>query len=156
MARRDHDDLDRALRAILDPKTAAREAANLLDVFRLALAVHLVAETRVHSTLLALVRPPAALRSQIAQLRREHDVQQETAERLAELEPCSDAWYCGALELRVHVLDHAKREDYFRAALDDYVPSAVSRGLGAEYATERMKLLATTSPLAVARYINVA
>jgi hypothetical protein len=36
------------------------------------------------------------------------------------------------------------------------VPSAVSRGLVAEYATERMKLLATTSPLAVARYINVA
>ena len=141
---------------MLDHETPPCEAVNLLDVFRLGLAVHLVAETRVLSTLVALVRPPPALRLQIAELRREHDVQQQAAERLAELEPCTDTWYARSLELRVLVLDHAKREDYLRAALDDYVPSAVGRGLVAEYATERMKLLATTSPLAVARCMQVA
>jgi len=136
---------------MVDPETPAREAANLVDVFRLALAVHLVAETRVLATLVALVRPPPALRLQIAQLRREHVAQQQTAEQLDALEPKSDEWNSAALELRVMVLAHAKRQDLLRGALDDHVPSMIGRGLVAEYATERLRLLSTTSPLALAR-----
>jgi hypothetical protein len=154
LARRDHEDLDRALLAMLEPGTPARELSNLLDVFRLALAVHLVAETRVLTTLVSIVRPPPALRLQIAQLRTEHVGQELTAERLLNVTPASDAWYEGVLELRVMVLDHAKREDYLRASLDDHVPTTISRGLTAEYATERMRMLAQTSPLAVARQVR--
>ncbi|HEY5952294.1 MAG TPA: hypothetical protein VIV40_42645 [Kofleriaceae bacterium] len=141
---------------MLEPGTAPREAGNLLDVFRLALAVHLVAESRVFGSLVSLVRPPQALRLQIAQLRHEHTKQQAAAERLASIVPCSDDWYTHALELRVLLLDHAKREDYLRATLDDHVPTSISRGIAAQYATERMKLLGSTSPLALARSAQVA
>jgi hypothetical protein len=156
LARRDHDDLDRALVAMVGPDMPARELANLLDIFRLGLAVHLVAQSRVFATLVTLVRPPPPLRSQIAELGREHALQRATADRLVNLTPGSDEWFSGALELRVLVLDHAKREDYLRGVLEDYVPTAIGRGLVAQYATERMKLLGSTSPLALARSVNAA
>jgi hypothetical protein len=154
LARRDHDELDRALLAMLDPRSAPRDQSNLLEVFRLALAVHLVAESRVLGTLVSLVRPPTALRLQIAQLRTDHIGQQLSAERLAAIEPGSDDWYSSALELRVMVLDHAKREDYLRAAIDDHVPTALNRGLVAEYATERMRVLTDTSPVGLAQQVR--
>ncbi|HEY5922732.1 MAG TPA: hypothetical protein VIV11_13725 [Kofleriaceae bacterium] len=140
---------------MLEPNTPAREQSGLLDIFRLALAVHLVAESRVLASLVSIVRPPTALRLQIAALRTEHIAQQVAAECLATHTPASDEWYTGVLELRVLVLDHAKREDYLRAALEDHVPATISRGLVAQYATERMRMLATTSPLAVASQVRL-
>ncbi len=156
IVRRDHDDLDRALLAMVEPTTPADELAPLLDGFRLGLAIHLVAESRVLATLVTLVRPPVALRVQIAELRGEHAMQQRTAERLATLEPCTDDWYNCALELRVLVLDHAKRQDYLRGPFEGHVPSTIRRGLVAQYASERMRLLATTSPLALAHATHAA
>lgn len=151
IVRRDHDDLDRALRAMVEPTTPAQDLAPLLDGFRLGLAIHVVAECRVLATLITLVRPPGALRTELAQLRGEHVRQQETAERLAVLTPRTDDWYDCALELRVLVLDHAKREEYLRGSFDALIPSTIRRSLVAQYVSERMRLLATTSPLAVAR-----
>jgi hypothetical protein len=156
LARRDHDDLDRTLLAMVAPDTPSRELPGLLDVFRLCLAIHGVAEHRVFETLITLVRPPSSLRLQIALLREEHRQQQEAAERLGDVEPGSDAWYSSALELRVLVLDHAKREDYLRTVIEDHVPVGMARGLVAQYATERMRLLATTSPLTLARAVHAA
>jgi hypothetical protein len=150
LARRDHDDLDRALQAMLAPDTPPREASNLLDIFRMCLAVHLIAESRVFEMLVSIVRPPPALRLQIAQLRSEHIAQHRMAELLATIEPASDNWSTVALELRVLLLDHAKREDYLRSTLDDHVPNSIGRGIAARYATERMQLLGTTSPLQLA------
>ena len=156
LARRDHDDLDRALQAMLAPDTPPREVSNLLDIFRMCLAVHLIAESRVFEMVVSIVRPPPALRLQIAQLRNEHIAQQRTADLLAKLEPCSEQWLTVALELRVLLLDHAKREEYLRSTLDDHVPSGLGRGIAAQYATERMQLLGTTSPLQLARSLRVA
>jgi hypothetical protein len=151
LARRDHDDLDRALQAMLAPDTSEHEVDNLLDIFRMCLAVHLIAESRVFAMLVSIVRPPPMLRLQIAQLRNEHVTQQHAAERLLKIRPRTDEWSTAALELRVLLLDHAKREDYLRATLDDHVPSAIGRGIAAQYATERMQLLGTTSPIQIAR-----
>jgi hypothetical protein len=156
LARRDHDDLDRTLLAMVAPDTPIRELGGLLDIFRLCLAIHGVAEHRVLETLVTLVRPPSRLRWQMAQLREEHREQQAAAEKLGRIEPGSDAWYTSALELRVLVLDHAKREDYLRAVIDDHVPGTMLRGLVAQYATERMRLLGTTSPLTLARAVHAA
>jgi hypothetical protein len=156
LARRDHDDLDRALLAMLEPETPAREVGNLLDIFRMCLAVHLIAESRAFAMLVSIVRPPPALRLQIAQLRNEHLAQQRTADLLSTLNPGSDEWSTVALELRVMLLDHAKREDYLRATIEDHVPTTLSRGIAAQYATERMQLLGTTSPLQLARSLRVA
>lgn len=156
LARRDHDELDLTLSAMVSPQTPVRELTTLLDMFRLGLAIHIVAEARVHGTLVAIVRPPQELRVQMASLRHEHAGQQLAAERMIELEPGCDDWYCAALELRVLLLDHARRQDYLRTPLDEYVPAGMNRGLVAQYATERMKLLASTSPLALARAVNAA
>lgn len=151
IVRRDHDDLDRALRAMVEPTTPAQDLAPLLDGFRLGLAIHLVAEWRVLASLITLVRPPGTLRTQLRELRDEHARQQETAERLAVLDPRTDDWYDCVLELRVLVLDHAKREEYLRGTFDALIPATIRRGLVAQYASERMRLLGTTSPLALAR-----
>lgn len=141
---------------MVDPDTPVRELINLLEIFRLGLAIHLVAETRVHETLVTIVRPPPRLRLQIAQLRTEHRAQQFAAEKMTKVPAGSHEWYSCALELRVLLLDHAKREDYLRTAIDDHVPSPIGRGLVAQYATERMRLLASTSPLALARSVHAA
>ena len=99
---------------MLEPSTPRRELASLLDVFRLGLAIHLVAEARVLRTLVSLVRPPPALRLQIDQLRTEHTLQQTIAERMVAIEAGSDAWLLSALELRVSVLDVLKTEGFIR------------------------------------------
>ena len=154
--RRDHDDLDRALRAMVDPSTPDGERSNMLDVFRLALACHVLAESRVIGSLVTLVRPPPSLRILLAQLGREHASQQLAAERLAASDPSTPAWLTGALELRVLVLDHAKREDLIRHVIDDVVPRSIHRGLVAQYVTERMTALSTTSPMTLAKKLYVA
>lgn len=156
LARRDHEELDMALSAMVEPHVAPRDLSGHMDVFRLGLAVHVVAEARVHATLVSLVRPPPPLRLEISALRREHAVQQSAADRLVTLTPGTDEWYCCALELRVLVLDHARRQDYLRSALEAHVPTAIGRGLVAQYATERMTLLGSTSPLTLARAVYAA
>ena len=157
LVRRDHDDLDHALRMMVDTATSLRELPDLLDVFRLALAVHYVAQARALDSLLRLpTRPPNALRSIIAQLRVEHATQQSAADELARIEPGTARWYDGVLQLRIAVLDHATREVYFRSSLEQHVPAEMRRMLAGRFATERLNVLATTSPLEVARNVQAA
>jgi hypothetical protein len=153
LVRSDHDDLDRALVAMLDPATANQELTNLLEVFLLALAVHVTAETRVLDTLHGRVDPPYALRMLIAQIRCEHAAQQAAADTLLRITPGSAAWYARVLELRVLVLDHTARADLLRWSLQDHVPAEIRRALASEYAVERLRSLGTTSPIATARQL---
>lgn len=154
LVRLDHEDLDRALRAMSDAGTAVEELAGLLDVFRLALAVHVAAEARVLQSLLAGSRSLAALRAMVTQIYLEHRCQQQRALALASTVPGSDDWYDGALELRILVLDHAAREDHLRWQLQAELGRRLLLTLAAEYATERMRVLSTTSPLAVAARLS--
>src|SRR3954466_8142164 len=107
LVRRDHDDLDRALNAMVDPHTAPVELSNLLDVFRLAHAVHSAAESKVMDTMLARAGGPRTLSILAMQARVEHVAQRAAADALGLVRPGSIAWYSQALELRVLVLDHA-------------------------------------------------
>lgn len=141
---------------MVEPGTSVRELTNMFEIFRLGLAIHLVAESRVLDTLVSIVRPPPSLRLQIAQLRKEHRQQQLAADKLTQVQAGSHEWYSCALELRVLVLDHAKREDYLRSTFEAHIPTPIGRGLVAQYATERMKLLASTSPVALARSEHAA
>lgn len=151
LVRRDHDDIDRAFAAMVDPATPPRELDDLLDIARLALAVHTAAEARVLELLLAHTTGPRTLALLATQTRLEHIAQHAAAEALTRIRPASIAWYEYALELRVLVLDHAGRADQLRWTLEDHVPRALQHLLGSEYATERMRVLASTSPLAIAR-----
>ncbi|MBV8757397.1 MAG: hypothetical protein JO257_08990 [Deltaproteobacteria bacterium] len=152
LVRRDHDDLDRALGAMVDPRTSPKELAALLDVFRLALAVHTAAEAKVLQALLARVVGPRTLHMLALQTRVEHVAQRAAADALVGARPGSIGWYDGALELRVSVMDHAARAEQTRWTLEDHVPGDVQRVLAGEYATERMRVLASTSPIALARH----
>lgn len=151
LVRRDHDDLDRALAALVDPATRVDELVALLDVLRLALAVHVTAEAKIFDTLLEIVSGPEALRLICTQSRVEHGAQHAALDALAAARPASDTWFARALELRVLVLDHAARADLARWTLQDHVPTQLQRTLARDYATERMRVLARTSPVAVAR-----
>lgn len=150
LVRRDHDDLDHALAAMVDTATRCDELATLLDIFRLALAVHAAAEAKVFGALVAHVATPPALRLLVGQARDEHAAQQAAALVLARTRPGSDDWYGRALELRVLVIDHASRAELTRWTLQDHVPIELHRELASQYATERLLVLSRTSPLAVA------
>jgi hypothetical protein len=150
LVRRDHDDLDRALVVMADPTTATDELAPLLDIFRLALSVHVAAEAKVFATLLEAVARPDALRRVVAEAREEHAEQHRLVDALGAARPGSERWYALVLELRVLVLDHATRAELARWTLQDLEP-LVHRRLAHDYATERMRVLARTSPMALAR-----
>ena len=151
LVRRDHDDLDRALAVMADPNTATDELVAMLDVFKLALAVHTSAEAKVFDTLREAVAGPYALQLICEQSEAEHRAQHLMVDVLTATRPGTEAWYAGALELRVLVLDHARRAELARWTLQDHVPAPLHRALGRDYATERMRVLARTSPVAFAR-----
>jgi hypothetical protein len=154
LVRRDHEDLDRALVAMVDPLTPPAELSNLLDVFRLALAVHSAAEANVMDALLQRAGSPRTLSILAMQTRVEHVAQRAAAESLSLIRPASIAWYSHALELRVLVLDHGSRSDHMRWTLQEHLPTSLQEGLAGEYATHRMRVLASTSPLATALKIE--
>ncbi|HTL33638.1 MAG TPA: hypothetical protein VL326_10955 [Kofleriaceae bacterium] len=139
---------------MVDPLTEPTELANLLDVFRLALAVHSAAEATMLDALQSWGGSPRTLSILAMQTRVEHGAQRAAAESLALLRPASIAWYSHALELRVLVLDHSSRADHMRWTLDEHVPTAIQQGLAGQYATQRMRVLASTSPLATARRLE--
>jgi hypothetical protein len=149
LVRRDHDDLDRGLAAMVDAATPPDELTSLLDVFRLALAVHTAAEARVFELLLGRVSS-RSLTSAVSQARREHVAQRAAAEALVQVRPGSISWYEHALDLRVAVVEHAGRAEQLRWTFDDHVPLDVLRALASEYATERLRVLSSTSPLRLA------
>jgi len=151
LVRRDHDDLDQALVAMVATATRPDELVELLDVFRLALAVHVVAEAKVLARLLAGGDVVPALRAIVEHGCDEHLRQQAAADALVLVTPGSEEWYAEALELRIAVLDHATRAELLRWTLRDHLSAERCRRLSADYATERMRVLARTSPQALAR-----
>jgi hypothetical protein len=150
LVRRDHDDIDRAFSAMIDPATPPKELSNLLEVLRLALAVHSAAEAKVIDLLLARAEGPRSLPSLASQTRLEHVAQRAAADALVRLRPGSIGWYEHAIELRVLVLEHAGRADHWRWTVLEHVSPVLRDVLRGEYATERMRVLASTSPLAIA------
>jgi hypothetical protein len=150
LVRADHTDLDLALKAMIDPKCGVDELVELLDVFRLALAVHVAAESKMFAKLVADLPAPQVLRRIATRNRDEHVEQERACDALGRTPPGTEPWLMRALELRVLVMDHAARAELLRRTLGDHVPSLTLRVLAREYATERMRMLAWTSPIAVA------
>ncbi len=151
LIRRDHDDLDRGLAALVEPTTPPKELTNILEIFRLALAVHSAAESTMLDLLLSRVHAPRTLGLLATQTRIEHIAQREAAEVLTRIRPGSLHWYEHAAHLRHTITDHASRADHTRWTLLDHVPIEVRRAITREYATERMRVLASTAPLLLAQ-----
>ena len=151
LVRRDHDDVDHALEAMIDPMTPPRELVDLVEIFRLALAVHMATEAHVYQLLLTRVSGPRILGLIATHTRIEHSAQHAAAEAMRRITPGSLKWYEHALGLRRLVLDHASRADRAGPTLADHVPQEVRRMLATEYAAERLRVLASTSPLVIAQ-----
>ena len=132
---------------MVNPATPPKELVNLLEIFRLALAVHTATETRILAALVKRVSGPRTLQLISEQCRIEHLEQRNAADALTMVRPGSIAWYESALELRVTVLDHMTRGEYSRWTLQDHVPLELQHRLASEYAPERMRVLASTSPI---------
>jgi hypothetical protein len=156
LVRRDHDDIDQAFALMVDPATPPDELNHLLEILRLALAVHTAAEAKVLDLLLARTNVPRSLGMLVAQTRLEHVAQRSGVDSLTRIRPASVAWYEYALELRVLVLDHAGRAEQMRWTLEDHVPRDLHRELGSEYAAERLRVLASTSPMIIAQRRDAA
>ncbi len=132
---------------MVNPATPPKELINLLEIFRLALAVHTATETRILAGLVKRVTGPRTLQLIAEQCRIEHLEQRTAADAMTMIRPGSIAWYESALELRVTVLDHTTRGEYAKWTLQDHVPLHLQHSLAGEYATERMRVLASTSPI---------
>lgn len=144
LLRNDHDDLDRALGAMIDPITTTRELSSLLEIVQLALAVHSAAEAKILEMMLSHGVVPRTLGLLASQVQTEHAAQRAAAAALTHIRPGSIGWYSHAQGLRRLVVDHATRADW------QHIPVSLQRALAGEYATERMRVLGTTQPLAVA------
>lgn len=146
----DHDDHERALSAMVDPATPPHELSELLDALQLALAIHGTAEAKVLDSLRSSLRHPRDLGMAVAEARLEHVAQRSGTHELTRIRPGSLGWYERALVFRVRMHEHARRAEETLRKIRDHIPLDVQRRLAGEYATERMRMLATTSPLLVA------
>jgi len=151
LMKRDHEDIDRAFAAMLDPVTAPNEMIWLLECVRLAMAVHSAAELQVMDSLARRRGGPPILELLATQSRQEHAAQRAAVEDLASVRPATIRWYDKVFDVRVHLAEHAGRADHLQWTLLDHVSADLRAAMAAEYATERMRVLASTSPHAIAR-----
>lgn len=151
LVRRDHEDLDRTLTALLDERRSRSERIELLDAFRIGLVAHVAAESAVFANLVVRTRPPLLVRLIVKQLDEEHHTQLAAIDSIAMEQTGSSTWCERLLQLRIQFLDHAAREDYFPSSLHDHVPAHERRQLAAEYATERLRAMSALAPMETAR-----
>jgi hypothetical protein len=147
----DHADHERAVHLLADPATPPRELAEYLDVLQLAVSIHATAEAKALELALGnIITFPRTLERLVRQLRSEHALQRSTIHVLTRIRPASLGWYEQVAELSILLLDHGGRTEHMRWRFHDQIPCALQRRVACEYATERMRMLATTSPILVA------
>ena len=148
LLRRDHDDLTIALDLMVLPTTPRAMLLDSRDAIRLAFMVHAVAEKRV-LTRLTRREPFPIVHDLFVQSINEHVEQELIIEDLFETEVGTPDWFGLALEMKERLTFHADREELAWGSVRDVVPSRLHKVLAGEYATERMKVLAATNPLAL-------
>lgn len=151
LMQRDHEDIDRAFAAMVDPATAPTEMVWLLECARLAMAIHSAAELKVMDSLARRRDMPPIIGLLAMQSRQEHVAQRGAVDDLASVRPATIRWYDKAFDLRASAADHAGRAEHLRWTLLDHVPPEIRVAIASEYVTERMLVLSSTEPLAIAR-----
>jgi hypothetical protein len=153
--RRDHDELVLALTCMLAPATSDLVRRDALDGLRLGLAVHAAAEARVLARIVRL-QPVPAIRAIAVRARRDHMIQQDAVDFLSCLDVGSDDWHEHVKALRDRVAEHALRGDAVSIELRDCLPGRLFVRLPGQFATERMQVFATTSPILLAAQLHEA
>ncbi len=151
LVRRDHEDLDRALLAMVEPHTSREALLGLLDGARLSLTSHIEAETEVMQVFVARSPSRARVRAFVTEIAAQHRAQHAALDAIRDAAPGSTGWYFRVLELRVLVLDHTSREPFMRTALSDHISIDENRQLARDYASARLRMLALMYPFELAR-----
>jgi hypothetical protein len=146
LVQRDHDDLDRALGAMLDPHTSPTECTDLLEALQIGFITHSTAEASVFRRRLGRVDLPASVRMVVSTVIAEHHRQARTIARLAGVRPGGTAWIARVFELRALLREHAAREELLRAALFDHLSADGRLALARDYATERLRRFGFLDP----------
>lgn len=151
LVRRDHEDLDRALLAMVEPHKTRETLLGLLNGARLALSAHIEAETEVMQVFMTRSPSRLGMRKHLDEIASQHRAQDAALHAIRNTSPGTTSWYFRVVELRVLVLDHASREPYLRAALSEHISDEDNRQLARDYATERLRQLALMYPFELAR-----
>lgn len=151
LVRRDHEDLDRALLAMIAPRETRETLRGLLDGAQLALSAHIEAEQEVMQVFMARSPSRLGMRKYVNEIAAQHRAQDEALRAIRDTSPGTTSWYFRVVELRVLVLDHTSREPYLRAALAEHVSVDDNRELARDYATARLRQLSLMYPFELAR-----
>jgi hypothetical protein len=146
LLRRDHDELELGLRALVRPRTG--ELRNVLDGVRLGLTAHAEAEDIVVHTMLGGIGG-ARLAHVIAVRNDEHREQERALGALLRSHPATSLWRDRVLHLIALVREHRESsENVLGEALEHDVARERAARLAGAYATERMRQLAMLVPSA--------
>jgi hypothetical protein len=150
LLRRDHDELEHGLRALVRPRT--NELRDAIDGVRLGLLAHVEAEDVVVDVAVAGGDHPRLARA-VAARRADHRDQERALGALLRSSPGSSLWRDRALHLIALVRQHrATSEMALGAALEVEVDAERVGRLAGAYATERMRqigMLMPSAPIAV-------
>jgi hypothetical protein len=155
LLQRDHDDISRLLDTIVMPSAPMALVIDALDGLRLAVLVHTIAETRTIRGL-AKLEPLPRVVELAAESCVEHSAQQTAVDTLVRENLFAPSWWELAVDLRQRMADHAFWTDRATVLLSECVPLHLQAQLARTYATERMRVLATTAPAQLVSELHAA
>ena len=148
LLRRDHQDLDKGLTALLDPDLPIPQLRTTLDGVRLGLAAHAEAEDIVFHGTLARSSAGRVLSLVIDEAAQAHAVQEAALAALVCAPLRSATWFDNARWMRQLLRDHSRyEEDHVVAAIRELAPDAYPE-LAGKFATERLRQLSMLAPSA--------
>ena len=141
LVRRDHDDLNYALR-ILAESSDVSELERMVERVRAKFLAHAEAETMALSAMIELTQPPPAVYFLVSQVIAAHLAQETALTQLLGRRLGTPAFRERARYLRQLVVHHADHESAcLHPALPDHLPRDIYRTLGTSYALEYNRIL---------------
>jgi hypothetical protein len=148
LLRRDHEDLDRGLTALLDSTASIGQIRTALDGVRLGLTAHAEAEDIVFHSSITRCIAARALELVVEEASQAHHLQEVALAALVCAPLGSAAWYDNAAWLRDLVKEHATyEEEAVLPAIKELAPE-IYPTLAGRFATERLRQLSMLAPSA--------
>lgn len=144
---RDHEQLDRAIALLVEPRATPEDRRTALDAARVSLATHADGEAKVLHAALSHVAAPQDFAGLVAQVLAAHRTQESILRRMDHHADRGD-WVCAAVRLRRSLLAHAEHEQTIvMGALRRCMPPLEYQRLAGTYASERMRAAGMLSSL---------
>jgi hypothetical protein len=148
LLRRDHEDLDKGLTALLDSTLTIGQIRTTLDGVRLGLTAHAEAEDIVFHGAIKLSTSARVLTLVVEEAAQAHHVQEVALAALVCAPLGSASWFDNAQWMRDLVREHSRyEEDCVLPAIRELAPKAYP-DLAGRFATERLRQLSMLAPSA--------